>query len=146
MEMRPLGRTGFSIAPLVLGGNVFGWTADETTSLRAARRFRRRRAQRRSTPPTSIRAGCPATRAASRETIIGNWLKADRGNRDKVVIITKVGSEMGPGQKGLSATYIEQAVEASLRRLQDRRHRPLPVALAGSGRRPTRRRSAPTTS
>ena len=70
-----------------------------------------------STAPTCIRAGIPAIKAAKSETIIGNWLKA-RGNRDKVIIATKLGIEMGPGKKGLSRTYMMQAVEASLRRLQ----------------------------
>ena len=69
-----------------------------------------------------------------------------RGNRDKVVVVTKVGSDMGQGKKDLSAAYIEQAVEASLKRLQTDVDRPLSVALAGHRRRPTRRRSAPTRS
>ena len=70
-----------------------------------------------STAPTCIPAGIPATRAAKSEAILGKWLKA-RGNRDKVIIATKLGIEMGPGKKGLSRTYMMQAVEASLRRLQ----------------------------
>ena len=54
---------------------------------------------------------------ASSESVIGRWLKANPGKRDKVVLITKVGSEMGPGKKGLSAAYVAEAAEASLRRL-----------------------------
>jgi len=116
MQHRNLGRTDLQIAPLVFGGNVFGWTADEKTSFDLLDRF--------------VDAGLNAIDTADSystwvlgnsggesETIIGKWTKA-RGNRDRVVIITKVGSDMGGGKKGLSAAYIEQAVEASLRRLQ----------------------------
>ncbi|RVB44930.1 aldo/keto reductase, partial [Mesorhizobium sp. M7A.F.Ca.CA.004.05.1.1] len=59
----------------------------------------------------------PGHKGGESETIIGKWMK-DRGNRDKVVVITKVGSDMGQGHKDLSAAYIEKAVDASLKRLQ----------------------------
>jgi aryl-alcohol dehydrogenase-like predicted oxidoreductase len=59
----------------------------------------------------------PGHKGGESEVIIGKWMKA-RGNRDKLVIATKVGSEMGPNQKGLSKSYIGSAVEASLQRLQ----------------------------
>ncbi|CAN7310615.1 aldo/keto reductase [Mesorhizobium sp. LjRoot246] len=116
MQKRRLGRTDLSIAPLVLGGNVFGWTADEKTCFDLLDRF--------------VGAGFNAVDTADSysrwvsgheggesETIIGKWMK-DRGNRDKVVVITKVGSDMGQGHKDLSAAYIEKAVDTSLRRLQ----------------------------
>jgi aryl-alcohol dehydrogenase-like predicted oxidoreductase len=116
LQKRRLGRTDLSIAPLVLGGNVFGWTADEKTSFDLLDRF--------------VGAGLNAIDTADvysrwvsgheggeSETIIGKWMK-DRGNRDKVVVVTKVGSDMGQGHKDLSAAYIEKAVDASLKRLQ----------------------------
>ena len=65
----------------------------------------------------SIRPGSPGNTGGESETIIGEWMKA-RGNRGRVIVITKVGSPMGPGKEGLKAAYIEEAVEASLRRLQ----------------------------
>ena len=64
-----------------------------------------------------IRAGCPGNKGGESETIIGKWMKS-RGNRDHVIVITKVGSDMGQGKKDLSAAYIEKAVEDSLKRLQ----------------------------
>ena len=71
----------------------------------------------RSTPRTSYSAWAPGNKGGESETIIGEWLKSS-GKRNEVVVITKVGSPMGPGKKGLKARYIEEAVEASLRRLQ----------------------------
>lgn len=116
MQQRRLGRTGLSIAPLVFGGNVFGWTADKKTSFDLLDRF--------------VDAGFNAVDTADAysrwvsgneggesETIIGEWMKS-RKNRDKIVIITKVGSDMGQGKKDLSAAHIAKAAEASLRRLQ----------------------------
>ena len=116
MEMRKLGRSGLTIAPLVLGGNVFGWTADKKTSFDLLDRF--------------VDAGLNAVDTADAysrwisghvggesETIIGEWL-ASRKSRDRIVLITKVGSDMGSGRKDLSAAYIARAVEDSLRRLQ----------------------------
>lgn len=116
MQKRPLGRTGFSIAPLVLGGNVFGWTADKETSFDLLDRFADAGFNAIDTADSYSR-WIPGNSGGESETIIGEWVKS-RGNRDRVVVITKVGSEMGPGKKGLAAGYIEQAVEASLKRLQ----------------------------
>ena len=116
MEKRRLGQSSLHIAPLAFGGNVFGWTADEPTSFALLDAF--------------VAAGFnfidsadvysrwhPGNQGGESEVILGKWLKA-RGNRDKVIIATKLGIEMGPGMKGLSRTYMMQAVEASLRRLQ----------------------------
>jgi aryl-alcohol dehydrogenase-like predicted oxidoreductase len=116
MEKRRLGQSCLYIAPLAFGGNVFGWTADEKTSFALLDEF--------------VAAGfnfidsadvysrwAPGNQGGESETIIGKWLKA-RGNRDKVIIATKLGIEMAPGKKGLSRAYMMQAVEASLRRLQ----------------------------
>ncbi len=115
MKTRPLGRTGIDIAPLVLGGNVFGWTADEATSFAILDRFAEAGLNAIDTADV-YSSWAPGNQGGESETIIGKWMKS-RGNRNRMVIITKVGSEMGPGKKGLGAKYIEQAVDASLRRL-----------------------------
>ena len=65
MEKRKLGKSGIEFAPIAFGGNVFGWTADEATSFTGCSTPSSMPASTSSTPPTSIRAGCPATRAAS---------------------------------------------------------------------------------
>ena len=116
MQKRRLGRTDLSIAPLVLGGNVFGWTADEKTSFDLLDRFVGGGLNAIDTADAYSR-WVPGNKGGESETIIGSWMK-DRGNRDKVVVITKVGSDMGQGHKDLSAAYIEKAVEASLKRLR----------------------------
>lgn len=116
MKFRPLGRSGLHVAPLAFGGNVFGWTVDEATAFRLLDAF--------------VDAGfnlvdtadvystwVPGNRGGESETIIGRWF-ARSGKRARVVIATKVGSEMGRGRKGLSKAYILRAVEDSLRRLQ----------------------------
>ncbi len=117
MEQRTLGRSDLRIAPLAFGGNVFGWTADEATSFRLLDRFVDAGFNFIDTADVYSRWASGQLRAANRETIIGKWLKQG-GKRDKVVIGTKVGIEMGPGKKGLSRAYIAQEVEDSLRRLQ----------------------------
>jgi aryl-alcohol dehydrogenase-like predicted oxidoreductase len=115
MELRRLGRSELRIAPLVLGGNVFGWTADQKTSFAILDAFVDAGFNAVDTADVYSR-WAPAGGGAS-ETVIGAWLKAS-GKRDRIVLMTKVGSEMGEGMKGLSAKYIAQAVEASLKRLQ----------------------------
>ncbi|WP_374348021.1 aldo/keto reductase [Phenylobacterium sp.] len=115
MELRRLGKSDLKIAPLVLGGNVFGWTADEATSFRVLDAFVDGGFNAVDTADVYSRWS-PAGGGAS-ETVIGNWFKA-HGKRDKVVLMTKLGSEMGEGMKGLSAKYMVEAVEASLKRLQ----------------------------
>ncbi len=116
MEQRQLGRSGLTVAPLCFGGNVFGWTADEATSFRLLDAFLDAGFNFIDTADV-YSAWAPGNKGGESETIIGNWLKS-RGTRDRVVIATKVGSEMGPGKKGLSAAYIRKAVEDTLRRLQ----------------------------
>jgi aryl-alcohol dehydrogenase-like predicted oxidoreductase len=127
MQMRPLGRSGLSTAPLVFGGNVFGWTADEATSFRLLDAF--------------VDAGFNLIDTADvystwvqghvggeSEGVIGRWLKQS-GKRDRVLIATKVGKPMGDGSKGpstllragLAPKWIRQAVDDSLRRLQTER-------------------------
>jgi len=116
MNKRMLGKSGLKVAPLAFGGNVFGWTVDESTSFKLLDNF--------------VAAGfnlidtadvysywVPGNHGGESETIIGNWLKSS-GDRERVLIATKVGMEMGPDKKGLSRSYIFKAVEDSLRRLQ----------------------------
>jgi aryl-alcohol dehydrogenase-like predicted oxidoreductase len=116
MKKRKLGKSGLEIAPLALGGNVFGWTIDEAASFQVLDAF--------------VAAGFnfvdtadvystwkPGNKGGESETIIGNWVKKS-GNREKVLIGTKVGKDVGAGKKGLSRAYILEAAEASLRRLQ----------------------------
>ncbi|MFD2936958.1 aldo/keto reductase [Spirosoma flavum] len=116
MEKRTIGNSDLSVAPLAFGGNVFGWTADESTSFRLLDAF--------------VEAGfnlidtadvyshwVPGNKGGESETIIGKWLKQS-GKRDQVIIATKLGSEMTPEKKGLSKAYIQTAVEESLQRLQ----------------------------
>jgi aryl-alcohol dehydrogenase-like predicted oxidoreductase len=116
MQMRILGDTGLEIAPLVLGGNVFGWTADRETSFAILDAFVAAGFNAIDTADVYNRYA-PGLKGGESETIIGEWLH-DRGNRDKVVLITKGGLPMGDGQEGLGRGYLQQACEASLRRLR----------------------------
>ena len=117
MQHRPLGKSGLSIAPLVFGGNVFGWTIDEKTSFDLLDGFVDAGFNAIDTADV-YSSWVPGNKGGESETIIGKWLKANPSKRDKVLILTKVGSDMGDDRKGLSARWIEQAVEDSLRRLQ----------------------------
>src|ERR1700758_2493412 len=116
MEKRRLGRTDLHIAPLALGGNVFGWTADPKTSSTVLDRFLDAGLNAIDTADV-YSAWAPGNSGGESETIIGEWMKA-RGNRNRVIVVTKVGSPMGKGKEGLKAGYIAEAVEASLKRLQ----------------------------
>ena len=117
MEKRRLGKTGLSVSPIVFGGNVFGWTADEKTSFGILDAFFDAGFDTIDTADV-YSAWVPGNKGGDSEEIIGKWLKQGKISRDKAVIITKVGSEMGPGKKGLKEQYILEAVEASLKRLQ----------------------------
>ncbi|WP_342640082.1 aldo/keto reductase [Rhodoligotrophos ferricapiens] len=117
MEFRTLGRTGLKIAPLVLGGNVFGWTIDEKTSFDVLDAFVDAGFNGIDTADSYSR-WAEGNKGGESETIIGNWLQANPGKREKVLIFTKVASDMGEGRKGLSRRWIMQAVEDSLRRLK----------------------------
>ena len=117
MDYRPLGRSSLRVSPLCLGGNVFGWTADERTSF--------------SILDAWIDAGfnfidtadvysrwAPGHTGGESESVIGRWLKqGGAARRDRVVIATKVGMDMGDGKVGLAPAYIRRAVDDSLRRL-----------------------------
>lgn len=116
MRKRPLGNSGLEVAPLALGGNVFGWTADEPTSFRLLDAFVAAGGNLIDTADV-YSVWVPGNRGGESETVLGKWLKA-RGDRGKVLIATKVGKEMGPDRKGLSKSYILRAAEDSLRRLR----------------------------
>lgn len=116
MKKRKLGKSGLTIAPFALGCNVFGWTVDEPTAFELLNAF------------TAAGCNCIDTadvysrwvtgnKGGESERIIGKWLKQN-GNRNKVVLATKVGSPMGHGKEGLSKAYILQECEDSLERLQ----------------------------
>nr|WP_217343751.1 aldo/keto reductase [Noviherbaspirillum sp. L7-7A]MBV0877830.1 aldo/keto reductase [Noviherbaspirillum sp. L7-7A] len=117
MEKRKLGRSGLEIAPLVFGGNVFGWTADEATSFGMLDRFTDAGLDAIDTADAYSR-WVPGHVGGESETIIGKWLAADASRRGRITLITKVGVDLGPDKKGLSARRIVAAVEDSLRRLQ----------------------------
>jgi aryl-alcohol dehydrogenase-like predicted oxidoreductase len=116
MKTRKLGRSGLEVPPLCLGGNVFGWTADEPTSFAILDALLAAGFNFIDTADVYSR-WVPGHAGGESETIIGKWMRR-AGNRGKVIVATKVGMEMGPGQKGLSKPYILQSVEGSLRRLQ----------------------------
>jgi aryl-alcohol dehydrogenase-like predicted oxidoreductase len=113
MAKRRLGRSDIFIEPLVLGTNVLGSTIDEETSYAVMDAFLDQGFDAIDTADSYSRQLTPN----SSEEIIGRWMKA-RGNRDKVLVFTKVGSDMGQGHRDLSAKWIAEEVENSLRRLQ----------------------------
>ncbi|MFE0752980.1 aldo/keto reductase [Inquilinus sp. NPDC058860] len=118
MELRNLGRSGIRVGPLALGGNVFGWTADESASFRVLDAFVDAGLNLIDTADC-YSSWAPGNQGGESETIIGKWLKRG-GKRDRVVVATKVGWEMPgrPQRKDLSAAWIREEVENSLRRLQ----------------------------
>lgn len=115
MEKRRLGNSSLEVSRLCFGGNVFGWTVDQSTSFKLLDAFLGAGFNFVDTAD-SYSTWVPGHRGGESETVIGNWFKA-RGNRDKVILATKVGSEVA-GRKGLSRDYILSEVEESLRRLQ----------------------------
>jgi len=123
MIKRQLGRSGIEVHPLAFGGNVFGWTADESRSFELLDAWVDAGMDFIDTADV-YSAWVPGHEGGESETIIGKWLKRS-GKRDKVVIATKVGKPMGPRadnasskKQGLAPAYIRMAVEDSLRRLQ----------------------------
>jgi aryl-alcohol dehydrogenase-like predicted oxidoreductase len=116
---RPLGRSGLATAPLTLGGNVFGWTADEAASFAVLDAFVDGGFNLIDTADVYSR-WAPGHTGGESESVIGRWLKA-RGQRHRVLIATKVGKPMGDegsGKTGLSRRRIREAVHDSLTRLQ----------------------------
>jgi aryl-alcohol dehydrogenase-like predicted oxidoreductase len=117
MKKRALGRSGIEIAPLVFGGNVFGWTVDESRSSSLLDRFVDGGLNAIDTADVYSR-WVPGNRGGESETIIGKWLKRSPSRRSQIVVISKVGSDMPGRGKGLSRAHILASVDDSLRRLQ----------------------------
>lgn len=115
MEKRTLGKTDLNIAPIVFGGNVFGWTIDEQKSFKILDQFIESGFNFIDTADVYSR-WVPGNKGGESETIIGNWLKKQNKRHD-IIIATKVGSDMGQG-KSLKKDYIINEVEHSLSRLQ----------------------------
>lgn len=115
MEKRKLGKSGLEAAPFAFGGNVFGWSADETTSFALLDTFTSNGFNLIDTADVYSR-WVPGNKGGESETIIGKWIK-QRGNRSQVLVATKVGADMGQGVN-TSKAYIIKAVEDSLQRLQ----------------------------
>jgi aryl-alcohol dehydrogenase-like predicted oxidoreductase len=115
MQSRKLGPSDLAIAPLMLGTNVFGWTVDEKTSFAILDAFTDAGFNAVDTA-NSYSRWLPGHSGGESETIIGNWVKRS-GKRDKLVIATKVGSDMGDGKTVRKAAILKEA-EASLKRLQ----------------------------
>lgn len=118
MDKKPLGATGFSISPLVFGGNVLGWTLDQAESFRILDAFIDHGFDTIDTADV-YSAWVPGNAGGESETVLGAWFAARPGMREKVKLFTKVGSDMGgPGEKGLGAAWIAKAAEKSLARLK----------------------------
>jgi aryl-alcohol dehydrogenase-like predicted oxidoreductase len=115
MNKRQLGNSGLQVAPLAFGGNVFGWTVGEPTSFELLDAFVAEGFNLIDTADSYSR-WVPGHKGGESESVIGRWVQT-RGNRDKVIIATKVGSDMGQGKKDLSKSWILREVEESLRRL-----------------------------
>ena len=116
VSKRRLGNSNLQVGPWALGGNVFGWTADEATSFKLLDAFVDAGLNLIDTADVYSK-WIPGHQGGESEAIIGNWL-SKRGGRDKVLIATKLGVEMGPGEGGLSRAYMERGVERSLARLK----------------------------
>jgi aryl-alcohol dehydrogenase-like predicted oxidoreductase len=116
MEKRQLGTTNLEVFPITFGGNVFGWTLDEKKSFEILDAFTGAGFNFIDTADVYSRWK-PGNKGGESEAIIGNWMKK-QGNREKLIIATKVGADMGSGKKDLSKKYILKAVEDSLKRLQ----------------------------
>ncbi|WP_199748491.1 aldo/keto reductase [Candidimonas sp. SYP-B2681] len=114
MQKRTLGQSGVEIAPIVFGGNVFGWTADEARSFELLDRFVEQGFNAVDTADV-YSAWVPENTGGESENVIGRWL-AKRKRRDDIVLMTKVG--MLQSRKGLSAQNIDAALNDSLKRLQ----------------------------
>ena len=116
MKKRKLGNSGLEIAPLVFGGNIFGWTVDQAASFKLLDAFLA--AGFKSVDTADVYSKwVPGHSGGESEIIIGEWMKRS-GNRNEVIVATKVGMDMGDGKKGLSKAHILRAAEDSLRRLQ----------------------------
>lgn len=116
LSKKKLGHSNLEIAPLVLGGNVFGWTIDQSASFKVLDEFVDSGFNMIDTA-NMYSAWVPGNQGGESETIIGNWFENSK-KREKVVLATKVGMPMGDGSKGLKADYILKSVDESLKRLK----------------------------
>lgn len=116
MKIKQLGNSDLKLAPLVLGGNVFGWTVNQEEGFKILDAFIDSGFNMIDTADVYSR-WVPGNSGGESEAIIGNWL-TQSGKRDKVLLATKVGMDMGEGRKGLSPSHIVTSVEASLKRLK----------------------------
>ena len=115
MQTKTLGHSNIQVAPLVFGGNVFGWTVNAEASFRLLDAFVDRGFNFIDTADTYSR-WVPGNKGGESESILGQWFKRS-GKRDQIVLATKVGVDMGDGKKGLGKHYILEEAEASLQRL-----------------------------
>lgn len=115
MRKRALGRSGLDVPPLCFGCNVLGWTVDEAAGFRLLDALREAGLTFLDTADI-YSAWAPGNSGGESETIIGRWLRRS-GGRDEVTLATKVGGKMGSSPGGLSAAHIQEAADASLRRL-----------------------------
>lgn len=112
-----LGSSSLEIAPIIFGGNVFGWTLDEPASFRILDQFVDLGFNAIDTS-NNYAHWVPGNVGGESETIIGNWLE-ERGGRDKVIVMTKVGGRFGyENKKNVTAPYIKEQIEFSLQRLK----------------------------
>lgn len=116
MQTKRLGQSALEAPPIIFGGNVFGWTADRATSFRLLDALVDAGLTAIDTADV-YSAWAPGHAGGESETVIGEWLKARPGMRARVSLMTKVGMEIPNKGKGLSAAWIAQAAEDSLRRL-----------------------------
>lgn len=116
LQHRQLGRSGIQVPRLTFGGNVFGWTIDQSTSFSLLDALVEKGLNFIDTADVYSRWK-EGNAGGESETIIGNWLQKS-GKREQIVLATKVGMDLGNGKTGLAPAYIRQAVEASLKRLQ----------------------------
>ncbi len=116
MEKRQIGDSDLHIYPVVFGGNVFGWTIDEKTSFTILNHFTEANFNAIDTADVYSR-WADGNSGGESETIIGKWMKQKK-NRENIILMTKVGSDMGNNKKGLKKDYIIKAAEDSLKRLQ----------------------------
>jgi len=116
--MRKLGRSGMKVAPICFGGNVFGWTIDQETSFAVLDAYVEGGGNFIDSADV-YSAWAPGHKGGESETVLGHWMK-ERGNRDSMIIATKLGNPMGKdaNQRGLSRRWMMKAVEDSLQRLQ----------------------------
>src|SRR5262249_2722838 len=116
LKNRQLGNSGLQVSPVCLGGNVFGWTADEKTSFQLLDAFVDRGFNFIDTADV-YSAWAPGNRGGESEAIIGKWFKKS-GKRDKVILATKIGTVTATHSACLSRNYILHGVEESLARLE----------------------------